>query len=576
MGELLRLSKGGGTIAGGFALGIALIAGALSMLRAGFNFNRNNNAFHIPIVLEFEQYAQFKADEFIHSLKGFVTPIFYFISLVCNENNIHDIFFYGTFLTHVLTIFSLLCLAASVGIRTFTDQFLLALIIVAARTSYWASPVGGDGMLIDAFTHSEIARVFFLLCCAALIADKIILAGLFAGLTFAVNIAFGIWILLIAAGFLAPQLWALGTTGRQRDAIRGLLAPVLAFAALALPATIWILSRAELGVATDFDYVEFLRGYYPKHFFIGPSLGWPLIQVVAATGAALIASRRLARGTESRRIIGLIAGLFILGIVIGETSRSRELLQLHFLRLDGSLMLLATALSGAALLRAGQSGGVLGLVGAGLGGLALILGIWPLVLLALLLAGTLAGEAMLRRALPGKLVVWATSRALVVAAGLGFAALCIGTNVAVYVQRTTPPLGVPDNIHLAGSSAVVPDWLDVQRWARAQTPEAAIFLLPASISDDFRVGARRRIWVGMKDGATAMWAPRTYRQWKQRADEVRGLGQDLPASLAYACAHGIDYAVIDLRPHGGRGSALASVVHRNRWFEVHRPPCAGI
>ena len=551
MGELLRLSKGGGAIAGGFALGIALIAGALSMLRAGFNFNRNNNAFHIPIVLEFEQYAQFKADEFIHSLKGFVTPIFYFISLVCKENNIHDLFFYGTFLTHVLTIFSLLCLAASVGIRKFTDQSLLALIIVAARTSYWASPVGGDGMLIDAFTHSEIARVFFLLCCAALIADKIILAGLFAGLTFAVNIAFGIWILLIAAGFLAPQLWALGTT-------------------------IWILSRAELGVATDFDYVEFLRGYYPKHFFIGPSLGWPLIQVVAATGAALIASRRLARGTESRRIIGLIAGLFILGIVIGETSRSRELLQLHFLRLDGSLMLLATALSGAALLRAGQSGGVLGLVGAGLGGLALILGIWPLVLLALLLAGTLAGEAMLRRALPGKLVVWATSRALVVAAGLGFAALCIGTNVAVYVQRTTPPLGVPDNIHLAGSGAVVPDWLDVQRWARAQTPEAAIFLLPASISDDFRVGARRRIWVGMKDGATAMWAPRTYRQWKQRADEVRGLGQDLPASLAYACAHSIDYAVIDLRPHGGRGSALASVVHRNRWFEVHRPPCAGI
>jgi hypothetical protein len=43
-----------------------------------------------------------------------------------------------------------------------------------------------------------------------------------------------------------------------------------------------------------------------------------------------------------------------------------------------------------------------------------------------------------------------------------------------------------------------------------------------------------------------MWAPQTFHGWHRRIEEVRdlkGLGQ----SLVYACSHGIDYVVLDLR-----------------------------
>ena len=123
-----------------------------------------------------------------------------------------------------------------------------------------------------------------------------------------------------------------------------------------------------------------------------------------------------------------------------------------------------------------------------------------------------------------------------------------------------------------GTNAAVRDWLDVQQWARTQTPRDATFLVPFQL-EGLRTGAERRIWLTEKDGASATWAPQTFAWWNQRRQEVRNL-RGLNSTIAYACAHAIDYVVLDLRPQQGEPVDPATAVFQNKWFEVHEARCS--
>jgi hypothetical protein len=549
---------------------LAGLASTLSLSRSGMNFNKNNNAFHIPIVLRFDSLPQFADDPFVLSLKGFATPVFPLLAQVATEANVAALFLLGVGLVHVCTVFALLRIGQALGITRWGELALLALAIIATRTSYWVSPVGGDGMLVDYFSHSELARVFALLAIAALLEGRRVAAGALAGVALIVNVAFGVWMAgILAAGLLPPVLRRL-RAGGWGSALRFVAPPLLAFAVVAAPGVAFVLSRAELGGRPDFDYVEFLYDYYPNHFFIGPSLGWPLVQVLAALVALPLAAGLLAQPARLRRVALGLALLFGLGVLVGEVSHARLLLQLMFLRVDGIIMLVATVAAAAALIVAARGGNPLALGAAGLAAAGLLSGGWPLVVLALLLARSAAAGRWLAQ---GRLGAWLAQPWTKPAVVGGLVVLALGCHVAAYAKRVTPPSGAPHNVELVGSNAIVPDWLAVQRWARTETPPDAVFLLPMSLSGDFRVGAQRRIWFGWRDGATAMWAPWTYRVWRDRQEEVRALGTDVPALHAYACSHGIGYIVRDLRPRAGRPSGDPRVVFRNRWFEVHRAAC---
>jgi hypothetical protein len=428
-------------------------------------------------------------------------------------------------------------------------------------------------MLVESFSHTELARAFALFGIAELLRWRTTLAAACFGLTFATNAIFGCWMAMVFAISGLPRFWRMVGAGTPGAAIRWLMPAAVAFAVPAVPVAVWILSRPEVSVAVDFDYREFLWSYYPKHFFIGASLWWPLIQMVAATAAACVAARVLEQRRDIQRLVLIIAGIFFLGIIVGEVASSRTMLQMHFLRIDGILILLATTLVGAALIAQVRSGQLIGFAAAALGTLALFTGVWPIVLVAVILSQTRPIEAFLARNLPATIRALLASRRFLGACAALTIAFCVAANAYVYLMRIRPPAGIPENIHLAGSTPLVRDWVEVQHWVRANTPPTAVFLLPASISDDFRVGAQRRIWVGMKDGAAAMWAPSTYHQWRQRALEIRSLGSDLTVLNGYACTHGIDYLVIDLRSRGGQRVKPQTAVYANSWFEVHKASC---
>ncbi|WP_372620875.1 DUF6798 domain-containing protein [Falsiroseomonas sp.] len=536
---------------------LACLAAALSITIQGFEFGVNNNVFHIPIVLGFSELPQFAADPVIHSLRRFVSPVYSLLATVATEDNIAGLFFLCHVATRILSFLALLLLATALGMVGWR-LCVVAAVLSVARGIYGVSPVGTGGMLLNYFTHSELASAFALLCCAAIVHGRLVLAGSLGGLAFAVNAFVGVWIALpLALASLqslaqAPDAPA-APSGRIVARLRPVLLAALAYAVPALPVAGWVLTAAAQGTA-EFDYREFLWYYWGSHFFLDASGPWALREfgstaVSAVTAASLLRSRRAAT------VIGGVLLVLLAGILVGAVSHSRLLLNLHLLRADAILALLAAALVATAAVRRLDSGPPLCVLLAALALLSLVDGRWVLtaaILGALWLATRFHrgpswafGAGILRRAL---LAVAARPRALAVAGGVLLAAVAASGRYQGLGQA--------------------PDWLDVQHWARTATSAEARFLVPPSTTG-FRVGARRFSLVDWKEGATVMWAPEMHAEWRQRMDAVSRLRR-IDEWIDHACAHDLQFVVVDRRRTAIPEAEILRPEYSNPSFAVYR------
>lgn len=549
---------------------LAAAACVLSLLRTGYSFGVSNNSFHIPIVLRFAELPQFVDDPFVLSLRQFVSPIYPLLSLVATEGNIESLFFAGVAVTHLLTLLGLLRIGEACGIKGWREQAALVFLLVAARGVYWTSPVGGDGLLVGAFHHSELARSFALLAIAGLLRGKLVQAGALTGLAFALNAFVGIWTLApMAAGAIWHLAAPAGGAGRAAR-LRTVLLAGAAFAVPAAPIAAWI-GFTTVGATVDFDYRAFLDGYFPNHFFLHAASWWTLLSLTSAVLAGSLAAGLLERGRGALLVLASLGCVFGAGVLVGMFVESRLVLNLHLLRVDGMLVLLSATLVAAATVMQVRQGRPFQLATAAIAVLGLAARQWPVVAAAMLLAHCprlwpaldWSPEWLIARP------AWPALRQRAFLAGV--LVLATGGSLFAWSLRQVRPIGPPSNRELVGSNAAVQDWLDVQRWARQATSADAMFLVPLSLGQ-FRTGAQRRIWVDWKDGATAMWAPQTFHAWHRRNEEVRQL-DGLGPALVYACAHGIDYVVLDLRPRQGKPVDMAGATFVNTWFEVHPVRC---
>jgi hypothetical protein len=133
---------------------------------------------------------------------------------------------------------------------------------------------------------------------------------------------------------------------------------------------------------------------------------------------------------------------------------------------------------------------------------------------------------------------------------VGLLLLSSGQAALAWRHRHATPEGVPTVRQLRGADPAVRDWREVQEWARRSTSPMAQFMLPTGIPG-FRTGAQRRVWTSGENIPVGLWAPESYPHFRQRRLEVERLG-DVAERLAYACANGIDYVVLDLRASQGR------------------------
>lgn len=552
---------------------LAVAAAALSLLRTGYRFNVGNNAYHLPIVLRFEALPQFADDPFVLSLRNFVSPVYPLLSLVATEDNVAALFLAGLVCVHVLTFFALLRIAQACGIGGRTEQAAFVFLLVATRVLYQMSPVGADGLLHGVFSHTELARAVALLAIVALLRGRPVWAGALTGLAFALNALVGIWISVPVAVWTVRHLVmpSGGASWAARSKI--VLLTGVAFAVPALPVAVWI-ARASVGTAVDFDYRAFLEGYYPAHFLPHVAERWRLVQLACALLGGGLAAALLDRGREASLVFASLVGVFIAGVLVGLTVEARLVLNLQLMRVDGTLILLSTTFVAAATVTQVRRERPLAAVVAPVACLGLFVGLWPLVAVAMLLAhGPRIWPALGRG--PRWLGTWTAWPQLRWGAFVAGAFLLAAAG-GVYARtlRHTPSAEIPLGRELEGDNALVTDWLEVKRWARQNTPIEAVFLVLSEPDTDnnFRTGARRRIWVSYSDGAAAMWSPSTFHVWHQRREEVRRL-DGLGPSLAYACARGIDYVVLDLRPRRGEHFDLNRAAFANKWFEVHAARC---
>lgn len=539
---------------------LALVASVASMVVQGFAYGVSNNVFHIPLVLHDFALPQFAGDAFQQTLPRFASPVFPALSLVATRDSLVAWFFglhvAGRFLT-VWSMLRLVQLCGAAGVRL----LWAAAVLVAMPGLYDRTAVAQQDLWPDYFTHTALAQAALLWALVRLMEGRFVAACVLSAVAFDVNAFVGVW--------MAGPLGAALLLHRPRPALRSVLAGLGAGLALSVPVALWIVRTAPLE-RPDFDYPAFLRSYFPFHFFIDASPVRAVLQLVATVLAGGLAFGMLRLRGALLAGAGLLA-VFGAGIVVGAAASSPWLLNLHLLRVDGPLVLLATCGAVALAVRAaGQDAFATGCAVVAVAGcLSATPAVTLLGLLALRLPGRLPGRVRDRmEALIGPAWAWRLRhRAATAAVGAGLVAFNAAA-LAAYKHWPAPPGAVTERYYI-GRWPVLPFWHDAKLWARTNTAPDAVFLIPPRV-EGFEMDALRQSWVEWKTGAAAMWAPPFHRVWAGRMDEVASLHTP-EAHIRYACAHGIDYVVIDTRGAKEAAGTVAGIApaFRNPAFAIY-------
>jgi hypothetical protein len=549
----------------------ALVFAWLSVVVQGFSIG-NNNIFHLPIVFDWSDKPDFRDDAFVRSLRFFVSGFWIAARFLVSESD-YEIKFY---LAHVLvrwaTILSLL-FATNVTIPLAPGmQTVAALLLALTPMLRGVSHVGEGDLFISYFSHTELTHPLVLVCLSLSILGRIDIALALNGVVFDINAFVAFWnAVAIAAVVLALVVF------RRIDA-RVLLgrtaAGLAAFLVLALPVAIWIgLALQGRPAYDEFDFVAYLREYWPHHFLIEAASSRGLLTLIAVTAAGFIAFAQL--GHPGRiwqfALLGLCF-LFMVGVVLPAVTRAPLLLNLHLLRVTQIIQFLALLGYVALALKCLGAEGFTRMSGAA-----------SLVILSLPVpAGMLAGVALIllasRATYAYPLGAIAIAFLLLTAdyewprqtAITGVVALiCVA---AIAWRARFPSVVLPNRAWLlslvlavaalsaaahfrdrtAKSGTRIADLRAIAHWAKETTDPASIFLVPpddAQGTPVFQIVSHRRIWVDWKRGAAVMWMPAYYGEWSTRLREVRALRSGAER-LRYACANAIDYVLHDKRDAG--------------------------
>ena len=319
-------------------LGALLLAGTLlSVLAQGFALPSGINAYHWPILFGWAGSTEGPHDAFVLSLEHFVTWVWPALALLVTEENWPWLLTLVHLLTRLATVALLFALLDQLVPGRRRRAALLAAALVAGVASWIGSPLGHGEVLLDNLSHSSLNPPLALAVWLAALRRRWWAAALLLGLMVNVNAFVAAWLALaLALGLLWQRRAGSGPHWR------GLLGPLLLLALLALPTAWRILEtlRATQPLLPDYDFRDFLRAYYPGHFFAGWTawaewqvflllplgLGWLLVTL---GGRIAGADRALLGGAA----LGLLAVVGF-GILLPALGGSRLLLNAHPLRLD--------------------------------------------------------------------------------------------------------------------------------------------------------------------------------------------------------------------------------------------------
>ncbi|MCS6920785.1 MAG: hypothetical protein NZM07_02505 [Elioraea sp.] len=326
-----------------FILLLALATVALS----GFHFGPDDNSFHIAIVLDYMSLPQFRDDETIQSLRAFISPLYHLLRPVADATTVETWFLALFLVTRLATVAAFLALVERLSSAGPVPLLAATAGVFLASMPYGSSQVGWTGLMVRHFSHSELAQACALWALVAMGDRKAVRAGALVGLTAFFNLFVGIWLLLPWA-VMFIRIARQGAV--DAAAIRGAGASMLlALLGAAPPVLMHLVTRRP---HEPFDYREFIVTFYYHHFMLGKELepGHILFVCLLAAGLlCMVPMRQRARAALLAVLLPLLA-VFAIGIVVGWTTNSLMLFNLHLLRVDGLIVwvLLAAVAAGMA------------------------------------------------------------------------------------------------------------------------------------------------------------------------------------------------------------------------------------
>jgi hypothetical protein len=523
----------------------AAIGSLLSVLITGFVLGSSNNLFHLPIVAGLFDEPQYKDDAFIQSLRYFASGVW--LLLRGSEKYIDPFWlFLGLhILTRFVAFLGFLACASLIGIRSRADIVIFILLLSACSLSRGASYAGAGGLFTNIFTHSELANGLTLIALYLMARGRIAASFAMNGVVFFVNAFVAVWNAIPFAVMIAD-----GVRRRELKLSRSLIEGAIGlavFALIAIPVMLNILANPDFGKPVGFDYVGFLYGYYPNHFLAAST---PPLHFFAA--ALVVAGGWLSfhiLGKAARPFQLMLAGyvlVYLIGVMVPLMTHSATILNLHFLRVSTFFHLLAALgvvavitkwLQSVDTVRARLLAPTLIVVACTVrhGGLFV-----PFVLLAFF---ETAGAKSVLAKLVERLKYL---RAIL----LAIAALALAYTVSSTWKENR------------SLTAWISEWTTVGEWARMNTPDTAVFMVPtidliangrnktplaevAEVgSSTFEITSHRRIWVDFRRGAAVMWSASYYDEWRGRVDEQVKL-HTLDERIDLARRSGVSY-VVDL------------------------------
>lgn len=589
---------------------LVIVAMAASMAATGFRFGVNNNVFHIPYVLDYASLPQFRGDPVYRSLDKFVSLAWPAVRLVSTEADVRAVFLAGLVLGRLGAFAALLGFFRLNGLSGPRAPAAALAVVAATPWLTQLSVIGGHGLFIGYFTHSELSWGPLLGALVAVQYRRLGLAGLLCGITFCLNFFVGLWLL---AAIALPVLTSV--RGWPLPASLARLAPIapirpaavgralLIFLATASPVIVWVASTLlETRGAPPFDYAGYLRLYFPDHSLIDAApatellefalilvayglaallscaprfwmlvlAGWALLFVVGAAGPYLVDSKLLFN-LNAIRSVGFVQfvgfGLVILAAVRTLADDGSQLWQrlaaclvlaelLHPDRQVFQLLAVDVLLAAMLLCRRGATG---------LSAPLLAIGYVALVVLILVVqfsaAATWSQNVLLRLvllvALGGSVLLGRRSFSVVLAIGVAL------FNVATLVKWRKD--GAAQRL------AVEAPFERMTGWVR-RSALVGPFLVPVDephrdLFDNFQLKALRPVWVDWKQGAVVMWEPAFYPRWSARYAAVERL-QRADQFLAYAAANAIPYVVL---PEDIGGCGGTRTLYRDGGYAICAP-----
>ena len=529
----------------------------ISLSITHFYFPFNNNIFHIPYVLELNRQPEFSNNTFYQSLNNFTSAIWFILRYISDETNVRTVFFVSNFISRYLAFVGILFFIHKIETKNIKAIAMCISIIALTPLLTGVSSVGEHGLFVSYFTHTEVTWGPIFLSLAALYSEKLSLSAFYAGIIFAINAFVGVWILFISSFtiFYAEIKLKLREFGKS----------VTTFTLCSLPVIYWIISSSiTTPEATEFDYIDYIRSYYPNHFLIEAASIKSLINLSLfyACGLLSVSFFRNKRFLIAIQLACLI--LFLVGIPLPYLFDYRALYNLHLLRSDGLEQMIAVILSSLAGAKLIFDKGLVKLQVLGLIIVAtLILGgdktfSLLIVFFALFTANFITNQKSVAHEASslGKKIF--SGDFLLILNGLFFiVVLCSDLlsnfskfyfaqylfiififyllyhmqtknmnsdrNVAIVVLIMGT--GIASGYIYKGDKSLVTidkDWEQITQWIR-ESDLRGDFLVPVDMSTQFQLKARRPVWGDWKQGAAVMWYPSFYNEWITRFKEVRAL-----------------------------------------------------